>query len=405
MGQNTEKTIQIKTQLRPAIYSSFQCIADRCQNNCCHDWNIRFSKKDYLKVKRAPKTPELEELARQAMHRLPDGQRTLENYAEFCSGTGKCALQQENGLCALQLGCGEETLPLVCRQFPRHKLNSPMGRLHSLSTACEAVVELLWNTPEGMEFCEDMLPKQQWYIVNGDNNLFFHPVLMSTSIDILQERRFSLSRRLMILGLALETVRNQGFEKFQPDEWLTRVHYLLSEPSLSEPLERSKHNLPLYLAHQYRTIFKICRMRKGWWETLVNRVGMVEYTGDYQWESTYSVTEYQKKVEIFDDYFGDISYFWENLMVNTFYFLALPDVSSPEKLWKSYVNLCNLYSLFRFTAIINCGESPSQEKLFEAVVMVSRGMIHNKQQMALLQDEFFNNDSSSLSHMAILVQG
>ena len=37
-----------KTRLYPAYVPKFRCIAQDCRNDCCHDWNIFFSKKDYL---------------------------------------------------------------------------------------------------------------------------------------------------------------------------------------------------------------------------------------------------------------------------------------------------------------------------------------------------------------------
>ena len=39
------------------------------------------------------------------------------------------------------------------------------------------------------------------------------------------------------------------------------------------------------------------------------------------------------------------------------------------------------------------------------MVCASRGLMHNTPQKAKLRDEFFQNDSATLAHMAILLSG
>lgn len=204
----TQEKLPVRTRLVPSYFERFHCIADRCQDNCCHGWKIAFSKKDYLKIKRAAKPAALEEVTKQAMHRLPDGRRTEAWYAEFLATKGPCPFQSEAGLCQLQLECGEDVLPKVCREFPRISAYTPMGREETLSTACEAVVELLWELPEGVDFIEEDLPREKWrfYSATPENEAF--PAMRAAVIDILQARQFSLARRLMILGIVLENARD-----------------------------------------------------------------------------------------------------------------------------------------------------------------------------------------------------
>ena len=85
----------------------------------------------------------------------------------------------------------------------------------------------------------------------------------------------------------------------------------------------------------------------------------------------------------------------------------MPNLDGPEEAWKSYVNFCNLYSFYRFMAVMSCreGVEPSREELFRLMVFASRGLIHNSGQQTSLRDEFFQNDSATLAHMAILLGG
>lgn len=108
----------------------------------------------------------------------------------------------------------------------------------------------------------------------------------------------------------------------------------------------------------------------------------------------------------FAENFKDHEYFMENLMVSLFFHMHLPSVASGEELWKSYVNFCNLYSFYRFMAVMSCREGASGDKneLFRLMVCASRGLIHNGVRQAALRDELFQHDSSTLAHMAILLR-
>ena len=71
------------------------------------------------------------------------------------------------------------------------------------------------------------------------------------------------------------------------------------------------------------------------------------------------------------------------------------------------MDFCNLYSFCRFMAVASCREGAAGDKaeLFRMMVCASRGLMHNTPQKAKLRDEFFQNDSATLAHMAILLCG
>lgn len=405
MGQNTNANIQVKTQLYPNYYSHFQCIAERCQYTCCKGWGIIFNKKDYLRIKRAEKSPELDTLTKLAMRRLPDGQRTEDHYAEFTAQNGPCLYQNEQGLCRLQLACGEETLPQVCRDFPRLETITAMGREKSLSTACEAVVELLWDSADGVDFVMDPLEKQRWAALQPSGRNGDFPVFRSAVIDILQARQFSLPRRLLILGLALEKVV-KAWETLDLEQWQRQVELLLAEPALTQPLETLPKNRAAYLTNNLIiAVASLAGKDKKTWGILedgrVVRISSME-TGP---QIDFDEKVYEEAMEKFAMAMGDREYFFENLMVNTAFLLCVPTCDSPEAMWKSYVTLCSIYSYFRFMAVVCCGMEPTRERLFRAVVLASRSLLHSRERRSNLEQELCKNDSATLAHMAVLVKG
>lgn len=61
----------------------------------------------------------------------------------------------------------------------------------------------------------------------------------------------------------------------------------------------------------------------------------------------------------YEERFADRAYFMENLMVSLLFHLGFPGVKSAEGLWKSCVNFCILYAIYRIMAIMSCREGAS----------------------------------------------
>ena len=71
------------------------------------------------------------------------------------------------------------------------------------------------------------------------------------------------------------------------------------------------------------------------------------------------------------------------------------------------MNLCNLYSAYRFLAVMSCreGVEDCKREMFDLLVLSSRALIHNRERQNAFRDELFQNDSASLAHMAVLLSG
>lgn len=403
MGTEDEYIV-VETKISPTFYQDFACIMDRCQHNCCTGgWKISFNKKDYLKIKRAKKTSEVEEITKRAVKRLPDGKRTEEVYAELVNTQDvPCLYQNEKGLCLLQLDCGEETLPRVCKIFPRSINNTAMGKFYTLSTACEAVVELLWNLPHGIDFVEDPLPRNEIFYTKRTREFDLQPLFISTTIDILQARSFTVSQRLLLLGMVLQDVKNTGFADLQEEQWKKKVDMLLEHPEMLQGLETNTQNGHIALIQQYEHMRNL--MLNKYWDKLFLRFSSLQKTEEHKLKTVLNLPLYLQCKEQMDSYFGDIEYFWENILVNLCFWMQIPWIESEKKLWQSYINLCNIYSFFRVASVMACGTEPTREKLFQSIVMCSRVLLHDRSRMDQWTNNFQTTGSESLAHMALLVQ-
>lgn len=404
-----EQSIKIETLLMPAYYKDFHCIMGACQDNCCDDgWRIEFSKKDYLTIKRAPKTEEMEERMRLGMRRLREKEHDG-MYAEFhVTEEGRCAFHTPEGLCRLQLECGEPCLPKVCRVYPRRETYTPAALEYSLSPSCEGVLALLWDLEEGVDFIEEPLSakdvKLAWPTTPVETRF---AAIRELWIDVLQARGLPLAQRLTLLGLLTQQLQALDWEDADAvDRWLAASGSL--DPSaLSQQLDQMSGNQKMFLSNNLHLLIKqFNTLGPGLPGELLSAITGKQTLAEMNLEQvTIEAGRYRELEAKLEELMGHSQHFFENLLVTISFFLTFPVLKSPEELWKSYVNLCNLYGFYRFAAVCAMDKEVSRERLFHVLVHVSRSLIHNPTQRSRLRDELFQNDSATLAHMAILVGG
>lgn len=401
--------IGTERDLRPAYYDSFHCLMSDCKLSCCKDdWQICFSKKDYLKLKKQKGSPELNKRLEHCLRRVRgENANETNNYAKFVIENGQCPLLTENCLCRLQQENGEKVLPEVCRVFPRLKKYSSTGYLErSLSPACEGVLALLWDLPQGIEFKSDPVSDDEKYVgsyLNDNKIIPFSQDIRSLCIDFLQNRRFALPERILLLGLALKSLAEGETDAAA---WLSQAKALLESTVPGSLLTNlhTENTLPLFLANNANTLFSPEHQGSSAWE--IQTIALDWLSLENQEEANHLETEpYLQARERFEKEFAGREYFMENLMVTLFFHLNLPNVESTEKIWESYLDFCNLYSIYRFAAVMSCREGAPGDKaeLFHLLVHVNRSMLHRLDKRTGLQERLFQNNSASLAHMAILL--
>lgn len=401
--------ITIQYDLRPAYYDDFHCLAGGCHWNCCKGWRISFDKKDYLSLKHDKYSPELGDQMEHCLQRIRKNSPIINHYAEIrLRKDGVCPLQREDGLCELQVEKGPQALPLVCKVFPRIGIASPSNFFErSLSLGCESVVSLLWNLPEGIDYRSDPLPQEEWKISNipPDSKMMpYFQEVRSLFIDYLQDRRFPLPSRILMIGLAMQELQSEE----DIPRWLEFAKALPESPNINKLLEigHSESILHMFLSNNLKVLMNISSSDLDALQIqvdLLNLMGIRISTDGALMKINFEA--YIASREKYNTIFANRDYFMENIMVALFFHLRIPALDSLENFWKSYVNFCNLYSFYRFITIYSCrdGITNPKEELFRLVVMVSRSLLHNKSQQTKLQDELFANDSTTLAHMAVLL--
>ncbi len=409
------KTIDIDYSLRPKYYDDFKCTAQNCKFTCCTGWRITMNRKDYLTMKDQHGSEQLNQQIKQGLHKIKNGQG--ENlYAEIlCNKNNHCPLFTEDGLCRLQMECGYEILPTICKTFPRNKSYEYSGyEEHDLNISCEAVLELLWNLPEGVDFVLGELPKHRQKVIElapSSPYLYFQEI-RSLCIDLLQDRRFSMGQRILLMGIFLQKL---PLDAVGAEKWCIETKAIIESQDIVEIsanlMQTTDETVKKYLLQNLQTflhpnMISQNEVLQAYQKKILDKL-LVNIQKSEQGYTTIcgNTALYKKYKENFYKNFGDTEYFFENIMVAVFFSCKFPDLSSKENLWKGYVSFCNIYSLIRFVSIISCEEDVSNPKdmLFEAILFIARTVLHDKNTIKELNDLFFKNESSSLAYMMILL--
>ena len=174
----------------PDYFDRFQCLADRCPDTCCGQWEI------VIDTKTAARYQTLEGPLGDRIRRYlvcEDGEYSL------TLEQGRCPMLCENGLCDIISQMGEEALSVTCDSHPR--FTEIYGNLAetTLSVSCPAAAELLLNRQEPLSFRTgtDDTPIEPNDLDPAQFSLLLYS--RETAFALVQDRSRPLSDRLALL--------------------------------------------------------------------------------------------------------------------------------------------------------------------------------------------------------------
>ena len=178
--------------LVPDYYPDFSCKCGSCRRTCCYGWEVDIGMKDYYRLIGMECSDELHRRIECAF--ADPEERSERQFKKIAPNWyGLCPFLNDAGLCALQLECGAEVLPEVCRCYPR-SIKSTNGILNACcSCSCEAVVELL-ERPEKLTFREMRLPVEPEMRVSAPYDL---PQMHENCVRALRDESKLLRERIL----------------------------------------------------------------------------------------------------------------------------------------------------------------------------------------------------------------
>lgn len=169
----------------PNYYKSFRCIADKCKNSCCVNWEIDI---DGDSLARYEKTGGIiGEKLRSAISydesphfKLTDGER--------------CPFLNKNGLCDLIIELGEDSICEICREHPRFRNYFFDAVEIGLGLCCEAAAELIINSREPFALLNFDIDDDVYD--DGERELLSFRTAL---IDVMKDRSLGIRKRHELL--------------------------------------------------------------------------------------------------------------------------------------------------------------------------------------------------------------
>lgn len=194
---------------QPEYVSKFKCDGAKCNARCCKGWTITIDKATYEKYSALADAHEI----------IPHIKFNSEKKSYVMKLDEKffCPMLTENNLCRLQRDYGEEFLSVTCSSYPRHTYNFGKFFERSLTMTCPVAAELILFQEEPIEFKLVEVPEkihnnggkiaiETFRIPEEYLSVFFE--IQIAMISILQERRFFIDQRLIVLGIFLDKLQD-----------------------------------------------------------------------------------------------------------------------------------------------------------------------------------------------------
>ena len=351
--------------LIPDYYESFACKMGACRNACCEGWPISFSLDDFYHLTGSECSAELRRRLDTGLHMKLDP--TPEAYAEIAPRfDGSCPMRLEDGRCAIHAELGEDKLSLVCRLYPRG-VRLEHGYECSCANSCEAVLELLFQRDEPVEF----IPREMTFDMPkaASRNISFESLGREQEIRMwlirqMQNQLLPMPQRLMAMGHALwaldealATKDEQEVERLLQGK--RRMHPLL-------PQELTQGHLDFGL-----------KIAEGMIALLDERSESIRDYG--QAALVYfdqSFENYVRARDHFENVLPKWDIWFEHMLVNHMFFSRFPFQDRPVSLRDEFYALCAVYALLRFLGIGHMRDKDDESAFVDVAAAVFRLVDH-----------------------------
>lgn len=386
--------MEIQKFLIPCYLEKFKCTGSLCEDTCCNGWKVFLDKKTYKNYKKYLKKDD-----KISLHHIALNKEKTNNY-EYgyikMMEDGNCPYLSEEKLCHIQSHLGEKWLSYTCYSYPRvvNKVNGIYEMSGSLS--CPEVARLTLLNKEPMEFKDFSLNVTQKYIASvtiEDSSAFdenielmshFWPLRIFT-ITTLQDRRYNIEERLILLGLVYKKIiqLSENNELRKTVEIMENYSSLFNDVSEMKNLLSSKKDSKELLFSE-KFIREFDSLKGSDFYTATNYLDMVkniiEGLGIKNNEFDFVKDNYLKSYEeYYFPYMKKKEYVLENYLVNEI-FKELYPFAKTESIYSSYKMLLTLHNITKFHLI---GVSSYYQKLDDSIVVntiqaFSKAILHHK---------------------------
>lgn len=362
---------------------TFKCIGPNCTDTCCAGWDINIDENTFKKYENDKGN--LKELIKGKYIKNSESDDSFNYGFMKITEDNKCPFLNENLLCEIHGKCGEENLSITCRRYPR--VFNIIDDIYEKSElpSCEEICSKAFLNKEKMEFIEieEELPEDFLEIrrvidteafIGSDNLIQYFWDIRIISINIMQNRNFSIEERLSLLKAFYKSLEDLKTEEnfYEIEDLLEKI---TEYPSNITQFIDSKKIIPLSITNNF---FKIILD-----ENLLRKVigtRLKNLLSDLNKDQNLFNNIHKYDLKSFDTYFKKYSYIFENYLVNQIFKDIIP-FNTGGDLNESIHKLINTYKLIKSYLIlwnISSQNEISEKNIIYVIQALSKDLEHNK---------------------------
>ena len=388
----------------PKYLKEFRCIADKCEDTCCAGWDIDIDKitfKRYFKVN----NQEMKKMFQKNVHNNQYCTSEDIDYGRVkLKDNKRCAFLDDNNLCMIYSNIGEDYLSNVCTCYPRITNIIDGNYEMTLDVSCPEAARKVLSLKDGIKFVTEKVTLNK-HIISGNidtkskelkGTIFMHfKKIRQKSIDILENKKYSLDERLYILGNLLDNITELGESDTRSiDRYIDRY--------------KDKDALDLYMSDDMRYMIQI-----SFFKGLLDKLDVFKEVASKTFKAytekvlkgydfVDNITEKsQEYVEAYKKYNNDImskyGYIFENYLINFIYNNLFP-FSDNDVAFHGYIMLLIRYSYMRFflVGLMLDGEELDEEKIITFIQTFLKTTEHHKTYYTDVLEEVVQNEYDNM---------
>ena len=407
--------------LQPTFYDKFSCLGSDCKNNCCTDWTIYFTKDEFRNIKRKMHSEEFKNIFQDAFEfKKGENDRCTIKFDE----NKKCKFLDENGLCKIYQEVGPENMSWVCQIYPRIGIHYLDNYEIFLSVSCEEVINLLLEEKDGimLEIKErELSPAEKkgcayirQYGIEKNPIFYFWNDSKILLMSVLQNRDYTFSERMILLGFAVQKIQEMVDNKKYSDvpEYIQtfareldqnkEIYKQFFDKTEKDNKRRALQTIIYYLSACEASVQKKVVERID----LKKKFRVVTSTKDQEQKKLnmdveYNTQKYADAVAEFNEFLKGKEYWLENIILEGF--LATKGLYRiGGGFWHNYAGMVMIYSAYLFLLSCCVHKDSTKEEFVYYAAEIGRTMFHDDKVLKSLEDHLKETESDTLAHLAIL---
>lgn len=373
----------------PKYMLTFKCIGSACTDTCCAGWDINIDEDTYKKYTNC--TGELKELVQGKFRENKNSDDYLNKGFMILKEHNKCPFLNDNLLCDIHGGVGEENLCITCKRFPRvYNIIDDIYEKSGLASCPEICTKAFLNKDK-MEFIEieesvdesaiEIRRIIDTEVFEGSDSLlqYFWDIRVN-SINIMQNRNFSIEERLSILKYFYNKI-----EEYYNEKDFDAIEELLDEYSEGNIYLDSLKILELNEGNEFYLNLLDEELIKN-----IRSVRLKECIEEYKKEilKVNDIVKHINNEKILLSLMEKYSYILENYLVNQIFKDLIP-FNRGESLNLSINILINSYRIIKayIIGIALSNKEINEDLIIRVIQSLSKDIEHNKVFKNLLESD------------------